>query len=201
LTLDPSRSIIAVLAGRKANRMDAHPPSRTRRTRHAVVVLLAGAIVGGALGAPAASGHYGLWHDDPAGDGGGFDVKGVRLVRKTEPLRGVVRVRTHEDIDLGGAPTVILNVDSRGDARPDRSVAATFDGASDGLLCLGVINLRNDRYVDDCRVRTDDRLWRITFRWRALDAERHVRWWIETSDGFDEPDDDDRAPDEGRFEH
>jgi hypothetical protein len=67
------------------------PGTRRRRTVRGAVVL--GAVVAAVLSASPASGHY-LWHEDADDTSSSFDLQGVRLFKKTEPVRGIVRVRT-----------------------------------------------------------------------------------------------------------
>jgi hypothetical protein len=147
-----------------------------------------------------ASAHY-LWHEDADDTSANFDIAGVRLFKKSDPNRGVLRVRTHEEIDLGEDPAVDLFVDSRGDARADRLVRAVFDGGSSGFICEGVYDIPREEWAGTCEFdRHDDQLWQISFSWRDLDATRHVRWKVQTAPFYlDEALD--NAPDTGWFAH
>lgn len=175
--------------------------SRRARHRLALVAVVLATIVG-VMGVWPASGHY-LWHEDPAGDTGKgtsfFDLSGVRLFQKSGPPRGIVRIRTHEPIELAQVPLVRVYFDSRGGNRADRVVVSAFDGGSSGFICQ-ITHVRRIE-LEDCEVTADDRLWQLTFRWGALDAKRHVRWWVEAIAGERDDPARDRAPDEGWFEH
>ena len=176
--------------------------SGARRGRPVRAAVVLGTMVVVVLTALPASGHHFLWHEDADDVSSSFDIRGVRLFRKSDPSRGVVRARTSESIDLFQGPLVSVYFDSRGGSRADRSVSAVFDGGSSGFICLGVIHLKRDEHIGNCELRHADRMWQISFEWATLDATKHVRWWV-TSSAIerDDPDFQDRAPDAESFEH
>ena len=147
----------------------------------------------------AASGHY-LWHEDARDTNNSVDLQGVRLLRRSDPNRGVLRARTFEDIDLGENPAMTLVVDSRNGRRPDRSVRLEFDGGSSGWIC-SIFNVKTDEWIGGCESGHSERIWRITFPWSVLDATRHVRWYVVSTIYLTGDDEHDYAPNVGWFEH
>lgn len=176
-------------------RLRRAPVGRRRERRFLPRTALLAAIVTTAmLGAQPASG-LGVAHTDADDSSSTFDLRVVRLYRTSEPNRGVLRARTYEVIDLGeNRPYLSLFIDSRGGTEADRMVWATYDGGSSGLMCLGVVHLGRDEYIDDCDLRTQDTMWQISFAWNALRATKAVRWWVEA-----DADAVDRAPDAGSY--
>jgi hypothetical protein len=144
-----------------------------------------------------ASGHY-LWHEDARdAKGSGVDLKSVRLFRRSDPNRGVVRIRTYEDIALGDDPSITVEIDSRGGPRGDRAVTLQFATGSYGWLCQ-IYNPKTDENLGACTFGHSDRFWRMTFPWRVLDATRHSRWRV---GGGVAGGGSDSAPDAGWFIH
>ena len=161
-------------------------------------LLLVATVIALVLSPQPASGHY-LWHEDGDDTEGSLDLQGVRLLRRNEPNRGILRARTYENIDYGFAVQMELTIDSREGRRADRSVFLSFDGGSSGGIC-SVSNVKSGKGLGDCTFGLSRRLWRITFPWKLLDATKHIRWKV-TSHSLSVDGPYDYAPDAGWFAH
>jgi hypothetical protein len=141
-----------------------------------------------------ASAHY-LAHTDP-NDSPRPDMRVVRFTEARDPHLAIIRIRTYEGLHpRKDEPFFDVFIDSRGG--DDWNVRASWfydTGSGEHDVCS--VYTRGGRYLTSCDFKRKVRFLRISFKWKLLNANKHVRWRVEGGKSFTTSD---LAPDSGGF--